>query len=436
MTPIRLACVLTLAAVLWPVGVLAQSLPAPVEAAVRSAVEDGGRAGVIVGVIDAEGTRYFAHGAAHEGGPALDADSLFGLGSVTKVFTAETLAALTVDGAVDPRTPTTAIWPDAGGEVELWRLATHRAGLPREIPTAALQADDPAPLLALLEQATPAAEPAYSNAGMAILGLALAEATGQPLAQLIQTRLTGPAGMVDTGYAPDPARLARPHLDGMDISATRPDTPVVGRGAGGLYSSADDLLTWLGLRLDPPAGREARIAALALGGSPAGPLGWQTHQGDGFTVYHHGGDGHGYQAFVGLRPDTGVGVVLLSNASTDDGLQAIALHLLDETVPLPTFGAPATVEDGGLEAFTGVWRVADDPEGNRIALRIIDGGLAYIETTPDGREVRRTPLRRLDATTFELRGAPVRIIFAPDAPATARLEAGGQSHALVRDPAD
>jgi hypothetical protein len=63
-------------------------------------------------------------------------------------------------------------------------------------------------------------------------------------------------------------------------------------------------------------------------------LGWVvTSRGDDELVWHNGGTG-GYRSFVGLRPKARVGIVVLSNASTEIGGDDIGNHLLDQTLPL------------------------------------------------------------------------------------------------------
>ena len=89
------------------------------------------------------------------------------------------------------------------------------------------------------------------NTGACVLGVLLARAAGQPFAEVLRTRIFEPLGMRDTAfwtaqpnrlataYHAGPGRLAWDEPDGM---WSRP--PAFGDGAGGLVSTADDLLAF------------------------------------------------------------------------------------------------------------------------------------------------------------------------------------------------
>ncbi|MAC38729.1 MAG: hypothetical protein CMH93_04250 [Oceanicaulis sp.] len=407
------------------------AVPPAVAASLEAAVEQGGRPGVVLGYVRDGESVFLAYG--RTGNPASSAigpDTVFELGSVTKLFTAETLAGLAVQGEVSPDTPLAAIWPDrlAANPVTLAQLATHRAGLPRQVPGEVLSANDANALIEFARSAAPSEAPAYSNTGVALLALALSEATGRSVAGNLAIAVTGPFGLTDTGYEPgQPERLAHPHAGGRDISDSRPQTVSVAHGTGGLYSTARDLARLVEAHL-APEGDTAAIVNLALAGTDGVPLGWQVHDNGRRQVFHHSGDANGYQVFVGFRQDTATGVVLLSNASADDGLQQIALHLLDPSVPLPVFGSGDAAE--GLAQYEGEYRFSSEPDGNRIRIEVSGADLIYVETAPDGTLVRRTGLVEREPGLFQIRGIPAGIRFG-DAGA-AELLVGEDSYELVR----
>src|SRR6516164_8511378 len=69
------------------------------------------------------------------------ADTLFRIGSITKAFTGQVLASLAADGVVSLADPLTKYAPEfiaplseGGRPIRLIDLATHSAGLPREVP--------------------------------------------------------------------------------------------------------------------------------------------------------------------------------------------------------------------------------------------------------------------------------------------------------------
>ncbi|WP_396594518.1 serine hydrolase domain-containing protein [Brevundimonas sp. R86498] len=249
---------------------------------------------------------------------------------------------------------------------------------------------------------------------MAILARALVSRTGQPTQLLVERRVSRPMELDSTGYEPvDPNRLARAHVGGADISDTRPQTADIARGAGGLHTTARDLLSFLQQHIAPQPGRASQIVEVALSGEGCVPLGWQVHEQDGRRIFHHSGEANGYQAFVGFHAaEGGVAVVLLTNSSEEDGLQTIALHLLDPAVALPAFAPrPSPSEPGTFNGHLGVYVIEGMENGNRIAFVDLGESLGYIETMPDGGLVRRARLEESAPGQFRLPGTPVRIQF-------------------------
>ena len=413
-------------------------LPDSVRASVASAVQQGGRVGVVIGYSQEGRHEFFAEGVLIAGGEApINADSVFEVGSVTKLFTAETLAALALNSAVSLETPLSQIWPEAlpHARITLGDLATHRAGLPRAIPAMALQHNDEAALLASVRgHHAPAPDAAYSNLGMAVLARALARRTGRSVSDTLFNQLTGPGGLTQTGYdIIDPHRLAHPHLERMDTYGARTATADIARGAGGLYTTPRDLLRFVDQHVNPPTDVIARQVAVTLEGYDGRPLGWQVHDDGARRIYHHGGDANGYQVFVGFRRDTATSVVVMANSSTEDALQQIGLHLLDGSVPLPQFtrsGGQSSQND--LSGYVGDYTIEGDDSGNVITLSATADGLAYAEFGPDGALVRRAPLRMRDPGVFQIRGTPIVLVFVDGPTGEARLVVGDTQMRMLR----
>ena len=197
------------------------------------------------------------------------ADTLFRIGSITKAFTGQLLASLAADGVVSLADPLTKYVPEfiapmseGGRPIRLIDLATHSAGLPREVPHAPGPPDDPfvnvthdafvAWLKANPLLFTPGTSISYSNFGFDLLAAALAAAAHQPYPDLLDARVIRPLGLRDTTFAPSlsqAARIMQGHdFDGSPLPNAATGSVIV--GSGGLYSSPADLLAWLAWHLD------------------------------------------------------------------------------------------------------------------------------------------------------------------------------------------
>jgi CubicO group peptidase (beta-lactamase class C family) len=307
--------------------------------------------GIVVGIVDRKGRRIVSHGRMAANGAPVDGRTLFEIGSVTKVFTSLVLADMAARGEVgldDPVArylPAGVKVPERGRAITLMDLATHTSGLPR-LP-ANLPMTNPADPYAdytvdqlyafLRDYALPrevGAQFEYSNLGAGLLGHVLARRAGMDYESLIRARITDPLRMKDTGIAV-PASLNSRFATGHDrfLSPAAHWTLPTLAGAGALHSTADDLLSFLeaeiGLRETPLS---VAMAAQLVPRRPAGPneiaLGWMTQKRPGGEAFWHNGGTGGYRAFCGFDRQAGFGVVALSNAFTEVGMDDIGGHLL------------------------------------------------------------------------------------------------------------
>jgi serine-type D-Ala-D-Ala carboxypeptidase/endopeptidase len=316
--------------------------------------------GIVVGIIDPTGRRVVAYGSTAKGGKPVDADTVFEIGSVTKVFTSLLLADMGQRGEValtDPVSkylPPNVKMPERGGKkITLIDLATHTSGLPR-LPSNLHPKDPSNPyadytvaqlyeFLSSLELTRDiGATYEYSNLGGGLLGHVLARRAGTDYETLVRTRILEPLAMKSTAITLSNAmksRLATGH-DGSLQPTANWDLPTLA-GAGALRSTVNDLLTFVGANIgigkSPLA--PAMAAMLATRRPTGGPnldiaVGWHIlKRNGGEIVWHNGGTG-GYRSWIGFDPKSRTGVVVLSNTSTNTGIDDIGLHLLDPTVPL------------------------------------------------------------------------------------------------------
>lgn len=340
--------------------------PVPSDSEIRQILvdridKDHQSVGIVIGVIEPTGRRVVAYGSLDKGDKRpLDGDTVFEIGSVTKVFTSLLLADMVQRGEVtltDPVAkylPPGVKMPERGGrQITLQDLATHTSGLPR-MPSNFTSKDPANPyadysveqLYQFLSsyQLTRdiGAQYEYSNLGGGLLGHILARRAGMDYEALVRTRICEPLGMKSTGIALSAdmnARFAVGHDQSLQTVASW-DLPTLA-GAGALRSTANDMLSFLAASLGYTKSPLApAMAAMLTVRRPTGTpgleiaLGWHIlTKDDREIIWHNGGTG-GFRTFIGYDPKNRVGVVALSNTSTATGVDDIGRHLLDAKFPL------------------------------------------------------------------------------------------------------
>jgi CubicO group peptidase (beta-lactamase class C family) len=312
--------------------------------------------GIVVGVTEPNGRRVVAYGNLANGDPrTLDGDTIFEIGSVSKVFTSLVLADMAnrkevaLDDPAAKYVPEDVKMPERSGKsITLLDLSTHSSGLPPLPsnfnpkdplnPYADYSVDD---LYQFLSSYTlsrdPGSEFEYSNLGGGLLGHLLAYRAGTDYESLIGTRITRPLGMPDTGITLSSSmkqRMATGH-NAMLAPVANWDLPTLA-GAGALRSSANDMLTFLeallGYKDSPLApAMKAMLEVRRPAGQTEIGLGWLIYSTDGREIAWHNGGTGGFRSFVGYDPTERIGVVVLSNAG---GVDDIGLHLLNPKLPL------------------------------------------------------------------------------------------------------
>jgi D-alanyl-D-alanine-carboxypeptidase/D-alanyl-D-alanine-endopeptidase len=212
---------------------------------------------------------------------APDGKTLMRIGSITKVFTGAVLASLASDRIVSFTDPLqkrlnwgVKIPSKDGKDIRLIDLVTHTSGLPREADRPPSPPTDPFGTItkdAFIKnlQADPLLFPPgtgalYSNFAFDLLAQALAEAAGKPYEEVLRERVLARAGMSATVFTPG-VEQRRNLMQGHNFDGTpmpEAPTPPIIVGSGGLYTTADDMLRWLGWHLDRFAATDAELRLL------------------------------------------------------------------------------------------------------------------------------------------------------------------------------
>jgi CubicO group peptidase (beta-lactamase class C family) len=412
--------------------------------------------GIVVGIIDPHGRRIVVYGHPQQGDRRpLTGDSVFEIGSITKVFTSLLLTDMMQQGKVRLDEPIAELLPPGthvpqrdGRQITLADLATHTSGLPR-MPDNFRPANVTNPyvdysqkeLYAFLASYELPRDPGvkwlYSNLSFGLLGLALAHHAGTDYGTLVQERICQPLGMQSTATTttPDMAqRLAIGHSGDLVTVASWTFTDAFA-GAGGLRSTANDLLTFLAAAMGQKrsALTPAFDALLSVDRPTGAPfidegLGWMIDsRGGGRIIWKDGATG-GYTSFIGYDPASASAVVVLSNSanSVDD----LGLHLLDSRYPLSVpYGSPlqAKVSPDKLDRYVGFYQLAPSV----IVTITREGDQLFTQLTGQP----RVAIYPKSAREFFLKVVDAQLSFETDAQGKVgglTLHQGGADHAAPR----
>jgi CubicO group peptidase (beta-lactamase class C family) len=309
-----------------------------------------GNAGMVIAMVDHRGSRVFAAGKLDNGTDRrVDGDTLFEIGSITKVFTVLLLmdavrrGEMSLDDPVAKHLPQIQVPSFHGKEITLLHLAAQDSGLPffpdnlgpktvAELSLRELKEFSDAyttdKLYAFLNShklsMAPGTRFEYSNVGIALLGHAIERRTGLDYEQLLAGRICRPLELSDSSTTPSEEkkpRLATGHLtDGAPAAHWQLQAMA---SAGAMLSTANDLVKFLAANLGftqshlTPlmiAMQENRHTGAPVLGNTAMP--WvdeQVYHPPGSDLLGHAGGGYGTIAFIAFDKKKRRGVVVLTN---------------------------------------------------------------------------------------------------------------------------
>jgi CubicO group peptidase (beta-lactamase class C family) len=277
-------------------------------------------------------------------------DSVFQIGSITKIWTATMImqlvdeGLLSLDTTVSDALPSTRLGTaDVSGQVTVRHLLTHTSGIDGDMFTDTGRGDDCVEryvgLLAEVPSVfTPGATYSYCNSGYVLLGRIIEVIDGRSWDESLRERLTGPLAATQTVTLPEEAILRR-----AAVGHHRCGTPVHVWGlprsigpAGLITATPGDLLTFARLHLDggitadgkrllsEAAVTAMRSACVAIPefsapGSAIG-LGWRLSRWGNRTIVGHDGDTIGQSAYLRIDPEAGIAACLLTNSAESESL--------------------------------------------------------------------------------------------------------------------
>ena len=308
---------------------------------------------------------------------ALTEDILYGIGSVSKIYTTVAVMQLAEQGKVSLDAPVTRYLKDFRmadsryRDITVRMLLNHSSGIMGTGLSGAILFDDPDPsatdglLEALSTQrlvADPGAYSVYCNDGFTLAELVVETVSGMDFMDYVDRYILTPAELENT-FAPggdfDAARLAKTY-SGADTRALPADT-LNAVGAGGLYATAADLAAFGGALTGTKLLRQSSLEAMAAPEYDRGiwpedtldalayGLGWDNVSWypfcqSGITALTKGGDSLRYHAALVVLPEQDMAAAVVSSGGSSTYNQLAATQILiaalaedgitvDQTIP-------------------------------------------------------------------------------------------------------
>jgi CubicO group peptidase (beta-lactamase class C family) len=323
----------------------------------------------------------------------VDENTLFGIGSNTKAFTAAALATLVDEGKISWDDPVyerlkgfEMYDPYVSKEMRVRDLLCHRSGLGLGEgdlmfwPHTTFTRDDVVYRLRYLKPKTSFRTTyAYNNLMFVTAGQVVAEVSGKSWDEYVREKIFVPLGMKNTNSSAEAFKegddWAAPHSKVEGKLQPIPIENLDNAGpAGSINSSVADMSKWVLLQLDRGLipGTETRIFSeksshemwaqqmvVPVGTAPPElknlqrhfsgyGFGWGLSDYKGRKLVSHSGGVAGYVTRVMLVPEENLGVVILTNAEEDDAFESVLYHVLDAYLGGPTedyIAAFKTLED-------------------------------------------------------------------------------------------
>lgn len=319
---------------------------------------------------------YFNYGLAHQetATPVTD-ETLFELGSISKIFTAALAGYAQASGNLSRYDAASHAFPALEGsvfdEVTLLELGTYTAGeLPLQFPES-VQSE--AQMIDYYRQwqpnSTPGSHRLYSNPSIGLMGYLTAQRLGQPFEALMEEALFTPLGLEHSFFqVPDAQQVHYAYGYSKEDEPIRVNPGVLDAQAYGLKSSAADVLAFVeanmggaGLQASVDDALSQALAATRTGyfevGEMTQGLGWESYAypvaletllaGNSLEMilepnpanrltpplaprqaayYNKTGSTNGFGGYVAFVPSEQIGIVLLANRNYPNQARIEAAH--------------------------------------------------------------------------------------------------------------
>jgi CubicO group peptidase (beta-lactamase class C family) len=308
-------------------------------------------------------------------------ETIFSIQSMSKTFTATAVMIAVQDGLVDLDTPITEYLPDfkvnsrfednPQDKMTLQLLLSHRAGFVHEAPVGNNFDNESPSYEAHIKSISDTwlkfpvgAKYSYSNLGIDLAAYIIQVRSGLPFKEYMKEKIFEPLGMTNSSVDmefirqhPNRAIGHSPHFNKVSL-----EIPMV--GAGGVYTSADELAKFIQFHLNQGKVNDRSVldeklvksmsrasyglciaVNILADGKLNNPFSNEPDISDGAYMLNHGGGGFGFLTFMGWLPEYGFGLLVLTNSTNHDSQHVkLAANLADELISKRLFEKIDTFE--------------------------------------------------------------------------------------------
>ena len=343
--------------------------------------------GVAIGIYDGDDVEFAGFGITNiETGQPVVPETLFQVGSISKIFTATLAMTLVDEGLLDLDIPIVTYVPElaladgaARAQITARHLLTHTSGFYGDRFDDQGTGDDAlekaiCALGDLPQQTAPGELYTYCNAGIDLVGRAIENLLGQTFESAMKERVFDRLGLErSTYFAAEAIRhsVAVGHdvggEDGLTVSDPWP-IPRRSNPAGGVTSNVAELIRFAVMHLRNGAIGDQRIIseesarAMRTVQSKADfthdrGLAWSIHDIGNLQVVEHGGATNGFMARLVLVPERNYAIVVLTNGEYGSSVHGpvVAKAIEDRFGTKDAARARVTLPEDGLARFTGTY---------------------------------------------------------------------------------
>ncbi len=271
----------------------------------------------------------------------VDGNTMFSIQSMSKTFTAVGVLTAVRDGAVELDAPISRYLPDfriqsifedrPQDRITLRHLLMHTVGFTHEAPGGGNYDGSEISFDRHVENIQDTwlmcrvgERYQYSNLGIDLAGYIAARESGTPFIEYMEQNVFAPLGLDRTTMDPSRITAETNRALGHQVGFDHPPVVVPMTGAGGVYTTAHDLGTFLtfllkegrpGGQILPPALFTEMYTTPNYGGYG---LGVAVGRRGNDLYFDHGGGGYGFLAYMAWYPTLDIGVAVLTNSAEHD----------------------------------------------------------------------------------------------------------------------